>query len=93
MDEMVIKPAEGAREFKSFVEFEAAFDAEVRRVDVGFVRIGYYLRVAKDTNILQDSGYANMEEFAWKNTRSTNHRHPGLLISMSAFRKEDILTD
>ena len=66
MDEMVIKPAEGAREFKSFVEFEAAFDAEVRRVDVGFVRIGYYLRVAKDTNILQDSGYANMEEFAWK---------------------------
>ena len=69
MDEMVIKPAEGAQEFKSFVELEAAFDAEVRRVDVGFVRIGYYLRVAKDTNILQDSGYANMEEFAWKKSR------------------------
>lgn len=52
--------------FASYQEYKAAFDAETERVKVGFVRIGYLLRIAEDTDILRESGYASMEEFAWK---------------------------
>ena len=52
--------------FASYQEYKAAFDAETERVKVGFVRIGYLLRIAEDTDILRESGYATMEEFAWK---------------------------
>ena len=69
IDEIRQVPAPGSMTFESYGQFKAAFDAEVRRVDIGFVRIGYFLRVAKDTNILQTSGYANMEEFAMKEYR------------------------
>lgn len=50
--------------FATYGEYKEAFDREVSRVELGFVRIGYMLRIAKDTDILRDSGYANMEEFA-----------------------------
>lgn len=52
--------------FASYQEYKAAFDAETERVKTGFVRIGYLLRVAEDTDILKESGYTTMEEFAWK---------------------------
>lgn len=52
--------------FASYQEYKAAFDAETERVKVGFVRIGYLLRIAEDTDILEESGYSTMEEFAWK---------------------------
>lgn len=35
--------------FASYETYKEAFDAEVRRTELGFVRIGYMLRVAKDT--------------------------------------------
>ena len=55
--------------FASYETYKEAFDAEVRRTELGFVRIGYMLRVAKDTDILKESGYATMEEFAWNEYR------------------------
>lgn len=53
----------------SYEDYKKAFDAEVGRIETGFVRIGYMLRVAVDTEILKESGYANMEEFAWAEYR------------------------
>lgn len=55
--------------FASYETYKEAFDTEVRRTELGFVRIGYMLRVAKDTDILKESGYATMEEFAWNEYR------------------------
>lgn len=55
--------------FAGYDDYKKAFDAEVRRTETGFVRIGYMLRIAVDTEILKESGYANMEEFAWKEYR------------------------
>ena len=55
--------------FAGYADYKKAFDAEVRRTETGFVRIGYMLRIAVDTEILKESGYANMEEFAWKEYR------------------------
>ncbi|MCF2705456.1 hypothetical protein I6E91_26305 [Enterocloster clostridioformis] len=55
--------------FASYETYKEAFDAEVRRTELGFVRIGYMLRVAKDTDILKESGYDTMEEFAWNEYR------------------------
>lgn len=55
--------------YATYEQYKAAFDAEARRVEMGFVRIGYMLRIAQDTNILEGSGYANMEEFAMKEYR------------------------
>lgn len=52
--------------FTSFKDYETAFDREVQRVELGFVRIGYMLRLAEDTDILKDSGYAGMKEFAYE---------------------------
>lgn len=55
--------------FAGYEDYKKAFDAEVRRTETGFVRIGYMLRLAADTEILKESGYTNMEEFAWKEYR------------------------
>lgn len=55
--------------FAGYEDYKKAFDAEVRRTETGFVRIGYMLRLAADTEILKESGYTNMEEFAWEEYR------------------------
>lgn len=55
--------------FAGYEDYKKAFDAEVRRTEIGFVRIGYMLRLAADTEILKESGYTNMEEFAWAEYR------------------------
>lgn len=64
MDEMI----KGGT-FASYETYKEAFDAEVKRTELGFVRIGYMLRVARDTDILKESGYTSMEEFAWNEYR------------------------
>lgn len=61
-----VKTAKELSQFASFKDYEAAFDAEVQRVELGFVRIGYMLRLAEDTDILRDSGYSGMKEFAYE---------------------------
>ena len=36
----------------SYVDFKASMDAVVERVEEGFVQIGYYLKIARDTHVL-----------------------------------------
>lgn len=53
-------------EYGTYQEYKAAVDAELQRSAEGFVRIGYLLKVARDTDILKESGYASVNEFAEK---------------------------
>lgn len=49
---------------KTYKEYKADLDAELLRSAESFVRIGYLLKVARDTNILAESGYKTVAEFA-----------------------------
>lgn len=49
---------------KTYKEFKAELDAEMSRAANSFVRIGYALKVARDTNILYESGYTSVVAFA-----------------------------
>lgn len=51
-------------ELKSYSEYKAALDKQMLESAEGFVRIGYLLKLAKDTDILMDSQYSNVLEFA-----------------------------
>lgn len=50
--------------FGSYREYKKELDTELGRTAEGFVRIGYLLKVAKDTNILFESAYDNVYDFA-----------------------------
>lgn len=50
--------------FSKYQEFKTAMDIEIKGAVQGFVNIGYLLKVARDTNILHESGYASVAEFA-----------------------------
>lgn len=52
------------KDFADYKEYKEKLDTELRRTTEGFVRIGYLLKVAKDTDVLKESGYANVYEFA-----------------------------
>ena len=60
MEEHVIKYQQ------SYNDFKAELDHEMHRAAQGFVRIGYLLRKARDTDILVNSPYKNVMEFAEK---------------------------
>ena len=49
---------------RTYQEFKAATDREVYNQAEGFVRLGYLLRRAEDTEILAESGYKSVVEFA-----------------------------
>jgi hypothetical protein len=49
---------------KSYKEYKAELDGEFKQATESFVKIGYLLRVAKDTDILAESGYKDYNEFA-----------------------------
>lgn len=49
---------------KGYQEYKAELDAELSETAEKFVRIGYLLKVARDTNILQESKYDNVVDFA-----------------------------
>lgn len=51
-------------EIKDYREYKEALDKQMMESAEGFVRIGYLLKLAKDTDILQESGYANVNDFA-----------------------------
>lgn len=51
---------------QSYNDFKAELDHEMHRAAQGFVRIGYLLRKARDTDILANSPYKNVMEFAEK---------------------------
>ncbi len=49
---------------KSYQEYKQELDAVLTRTAEDFVQIGYLLKVARDTNVLAESGYANVTDFA-----------------------------
>lgn len=49
---------------KTYREYKAELDNELQKTAEGFVRIGYLLKVARDTNVLAESGYKTVAEFA-----------------------------
>lgn len=49
---------------KTYEEFEQAFDREVKNQAESFIRMGYLLRLAQDTDILYESRYSTIAEFA-----------------------------
>ena len=49
---------------KSYQEFKGELDTELQKTAEGFVRIGYLLKVARDTDVLKDSPYKTVTEFA-----------------------------
>lgn len=51
-------------EKKTYKEFKAELDKEMLVAANSFCRIGYLLRIARDTTILHESGYANINDFA-----------------------------
>ena len=50
--------------YANYAQYKAQLDTELTKTAEGFVRIGYLLKVARDTDILQESGYASVAEFA-----------------------------
>lgn len=48
----------------TYAEYKAGFDKDMHDTTEGFVKIGYRLRMAEDTDILRESGYKTMAEFA-----------------------------
>lgn len=48
----------------TYQEFKKALDMELYNQAGGFVRTGYLLKVARDTDILRESGYSTVAEFA-----------------------------
>ena len=51
-------------EIEGFQAFQEAMDHEIKEASEGFVRIGYLLKVARDTDILHESGFKSAAEFA-----------------------------
>ncbi len=49
---------------KTYQEYKQKLDAVLTRTAEDFVQIGYLLKVARDTNILAESGYATVTDFA-----------------------------
>lgn len=49
---------------KTFSEWQQELDTELVKSAESFVKIGYLLKVARDTDILANSGYGNVVEFA-----------------------------
>lgn len=52
--------------YTDYNQYKAELRNELNKSAESFVRIGYLLKVARDTGILKDSGYENVNEFAHK---------------------------
>lgn len=50
---------------KTYGDFKHALDTELTKTSESFVRIGYLLKLARDTDILAESGYDNVNDFAY----------------------------
>lgn len=50
--------------YSNYAEFKGKMDAAVKSTCQDFVAIGYFLKQARDTGILQESGYTTMRDFA-----------------------------
>ncbi len=50
--------------YTNYQQFKQELDTEMYKAAEGFVKIGYLLNLAATTDILKDSGYTNVNEFA-----------------------------
>lgn len=50
--------------YTDYESYKTELDTELQKSAESFVKIGYLLKVARDTNILKDSGYLNVNDFA-----------------------------
>ena len=50
--------------YENYEQFKESLDGAMHQAAESFVRIGYLLRQAKETNILEESGYQSVNEFA-----------------------------
>lgn len=55
---------ENLRNITDYQEYKQTLGNELRKTAEGFVRVGYLLKLARDTDILEGSGYSNVNEFA-----------------------------
>ena len=62
--EMVKGEVISIKEYSSYQEYKAAVDSEMQRSAESFVRIGYLLKLARDTDILAGTPYGSVNEFA-----------------------------
>lgn len=53
-----------SRYHASYQEFKQALDTEMQKTVEGFVKIGFLLNFAAETNIVEEGGYANVNDFA-----------------------------
>ena len=53
-------------EYKNYSEFKERLDKNISNQAESFVEAGYLLKIARDTDILSDSGYKTVAEFAQK---------------------------
>lgn len=52
------------RYYPTYQEFKQVLDTEMQKTVEGFVKIGFLLNYAAESNILEASGYANVNDFA-----------------------------
>lgn len=52
-------------EYQNYEEYKQAVNAVLNRTVEDFVLTGYLLKQGRDTDILKNSGYSNVNEFAW----------------------------
>lgn len=50
--------------YENYTAFDKAFREEIEKHEESFVRIGYLLKVARDTDVLRSSGYKTVFEYA-----------------------------
>lgn len=50
--------------YGNYQEYKKALDRQMTEAAEGFVKLGYLFRMARDTDILKESGYGNVNEFA-----------------------------
>lgn len=52
-------------QYQNYEEYKKAMNTVLNRTVKDFVMTGYLLKQGRDTDILKDSGYSNVNEFAW----------------------------
>lgn len=52
-----------SKHYVSYKDFKQVLDTEMTRVAVGFVRIGFLLNYAEETNIIAEGGYETVADF------------------------------
>ena len=64
MEELIKAESTEVLAFAGYKDFEAAADRTANKIKEGFMEMGYVLKMARDTDILQDSEYTDYQDFA-----------------------------